>query len=873
MKKFLLALILSLCLMPVAVMAEAEFTDISDTELERALGLITYLDIMSGYDDDTFRGENSITRAEFAVTVAHMLKLEEQHNKDNIYYIDVPQNHWAAGSIAQLTEKGIISGYGNGYFGIDDTIKTIDGYAMVLKLLAYGDFVAVRGGYPSGVYKIAHEIELDESVSSDETLTRRDAAILIFNALRTKSADITSISDSNTVYTKGSGDTLLETYWDMDWVEGKVTGVENTGLYQPESLTSEQIEIDNVIYQSEIENSIEYIGRNVEAYYKINDDNPCVVYVYKNIRRYEEIRIDAELIDNVSDSYEVTYYDGEESSRVNRKSIAGNAAVIYNGLAAESYTKDDLMPEVGSLTLIFDKSSSAADTVIVESYERFIAGNVDVLQGKISNAEDVDKYIIVSDDEFEKVTVKSSLGMDMTLSEIKENHVLMIKKSLGEGNARIIEIIVSDDVVSGTINSINHSDNEIEINGNVYEISPQYAELADSRISTFNAVIAYLDSFGKIANIKGDVTDDKLFGYLINGVYNDEGFEETINLKIFTQDGEVVSFSSADKIRIDGIQYKSSSSNLNFQAALNALSDGGSVKPQLIVYTPNADKKIYSIDTVNKSEKEDDYSLRLNITKGTYKYKSDGQIGGKGIADNNTIVFEIPNNPQQAEDNAFAVKKRSSLTNNQNITVESYALAPKVEYETIMLVYSDNTGAVKDSASSVMVQEVHTALNSDDCLVEVLTAMTNGVSSEYYAEDGFSFSAEGIKEGDIIRLAFNNANEVSKIEPIVSLGETPSWAPTNDKASIDGGFKRTFAYATEKIGKVLRVGYEANGIWDEVYVIPNKITVYDSTARSGYKIYSGTIDDINTYEYFSGACNQVYIHTRNSVVQSVFVYK
>lgn len=866
MKKILLALLLVLTMIPVTASAETEFTDVSDSVLGRALGLVTHLDIMSGYDDDTFRGDNSITRAEFAVSVAHMLNLEEQAGKDKIYYVDVQESHWAAGSIAQLTEMGIISGYGNGYFGVNDTINTVDCYAIMLRLLGYDDFVEYSGGYPSGVQKIANDIELNEDIKSGIQLKRRDAAVLIFNALRTNTAGFDGVIGDNVIYTEGTGKTLLETYWDMDWVEGKVTGVENTGLYHPESISSNRIRIDDEIYGNEVEDTIQYIGRNVEAYYKINDDDPCVVYIYKNAHRYEEITIDADLIADISDNYEVSYYTDENASRTKKKTIAGNAAVIYNGLAAESYTKENLMPEVGSITLIFDKGNSTADTVIVDDYERFIAGSVDVITSRISNAETYDRYIIAKNTEYEKVTVKSNLGTNMTLSDIKENQVLMVKTSLGTGKERIIEIIACDDVVTGTVNGINYSNEEIEIDGTVYEISPQYIDMMNVNLS--KNVIAYLDHFGKITNIKGDVADSELFGYLINGYFDEDAFDETIYLKILTEDGEIVKYPCTEKVKIDNIRYKR-----NLSGAFNALCDGESIKPQLIVYMLNEEKQIYSIDTVTKSAEEDEFSLRLNISKGKYKYKSNGQIGGKGIANKNTIVFEIPTNPQDAQEKAFSVKKSTSLTNNTAITVESYALVPKVEYETVLLVYSDAAGTIRESASSVMVQKIHHAINSDEEVVEVLTAMTNGVSSEYYAEYGFSFEETGIKEGDVIRLAFNNIDEVCNIEKVITLGETPSWSPTNDTNSIDAGFKKTFGYATEKAGNVLRIGYEADGEWDEVYVMPSKITIYDSQESGRFCVYEGTIDDISTYEYSAGACDQVYIHVKNSAVQSVFVYK
>lgn len=49
------------------------------------------------------------------------VKKEEQVFKKTSF-ADVPESHWAYGDITELTGYGIILGYGNGYFGVDDSV-------------------------------------------------------------------------------------------------------------------------------------------------------------------------------------------------------------------------------------------------------------------------------------------------------------------------------------------------------------------------------------------------------------------------------------------------------------------------------------------------------------------------------------------------------------------------------------------------------------------------------------------------------------------------------------------------------------------------------------------------------------------------------
>jgi uncharacterized membrane protein YgcG len=63
-----------------------------------------------GYSDNTFRPEQSITRAEMAVVLAN-LDGASKDNQTGIEFKDVPKEHWAAWAIAYVAEKGYFKGY------------------------------------------------------------------------------------------------------------------------------------------------------------------------------------------------------------------------------------------------------------------------------------------------------------------------------------------------------------------------------------------------------------------------------------------------------------------------------------------------------------------------------------------------------------------------------------------------------------------------------------------------------------------------------------------------------------------------------------------------------------------------------------------
>lgn len=87
---------------------------------------------MIGKNNYTFEPEESITRAEFATTIARALNLEIKE-VDIASYKDT-KKHWAKNYIEAVREAGVMIGYGNGYFEPNSPI-TREEVAKVISLL------------------------------------------------------------------------------------------------------------------------------------------------------------------------------------------------------------------------------------------------------------------------------------------------------------------------------------------------------------------------------------------------------------------------------------------------------------------------------------------------------------------------------------------------------------------------------------------------------------------------------------------------------------------------------------------------------------------------------------------------------------------
>ncbi len=89
-------------------------------------------DLISGYKDGTFKPNNSITRAEFITIIAHFIP--EDILDTDITFSDT-KNHWASLSIQKATNIGWIKGYEDNTFKPDQLLTRAEVITIINRIL------------------------------------------------------------------------------------------------------------------------------------------------------------------------------------------------------------------------------------------------------------------------------------------------------------------------------------------------------------------------------------------------------------------------------------------------------------------------------------------------------------------------------------------------------------------------------------------------------------------------------------------------------------------------------------------------------------------------------------------------------------------
>lgn len=184
----LLVLSLSFALAPTA---GAAFSDITDGETALAAATLQGFGVADGTGRGSFDPNATLTRAQACKLIVGIMGLSSQVSTyaRKTLFSDVSPSAWYNGYVNLAYAKGAINGYGDGTFGPDDPITYGQLATIALRLLSYTT-AEIGSVWPLDYTAFADDLGLNGSLTltANQSLTRGQAAVLLANTLRAKTA-------------------------------------------------------------------------------------------------------------------------------------------------------------------------------------------------------------------------------------------------------------------------------------------------------------------------------------------------------------------------------------------------------------------------------------------------------------------------------------------------------------------------------------------------------------------------------------------------------------------------------------------------------------------------------------------------------------
>lgn len=533
---------------------------------------------ISGYEDGTFKPDNSITRAEFVRLVNQSMGYTKT---GNAYFSDVSSSYWGYNDIQKGVAAGYVRGDGNGKFRPNDPVSRQEAAVMISQICGLGqDYSAaakytdyryipswaagyvgavskagIMSGYPDGDFK------------GDRYLSRAEAVIALdkalnYNASTTDNREVLKnykLTDTSLKDKIIQGDLTISSSLSKKDVVLDNVKVEGSIIVEGgKTITAKNCEINN-LEMSTSDATFDATGKTTvkkttfEKYGKLTGSGYSKVVIDEDLNDYvtldaqiEEVELDEEtnvklLSDCVIDSFTAT--KNADNATINFNSakvknmylydavrITGKGDIrnmtVYESGVKSSIKPDDLTTKNGASKPTYTENSSGDITWGGSSRYDDLTASKDGKTYRGGKYDDV------------KVT-----GDDITLDDMTIYGNLYISKDLKEGDVSLEDLTIKGNVYieGGGKNSVDFD--YCEIDGNIYvkklykdypvavEFDKYTASHIDGKvvISENGAIIKESESGALIDNIEVKTSREVVIG---TDVKNLDVMTKTSNLTI-----------------------------------------------------------------------------------------------------------------------------------------------------------------------------------------------------------------------------------------------------------------------------------------------------------------------------------------------------
>ena len=172
--------------MLIASAQAATFSDVdADADYAEAAEYLNEIGVMQGDSAGCFNPNKNVTRAQMAALICRMLGETENLSTDGTRFSDVAESYWANKYIIKAASLKIIGGYQDDTFKPDNTVTYEQALAMVVRAMGEMDEADAAGGYPDGILKVAEQNGYTNQLLAQkgDVLARWQVAMILYNVV------------------------------------------------------------------------------------------------------------------------------------------------------------------------------------------------------------------------------------------------------------------------------------------------------------------------------------------------------------------------------------------------------------------------------------------------------------------------------------------------------------------------------------------------------------------------------------------------------------------------------------------------------------------------------------------------------------------
>lgn len=878
---------------------------VNNDDLSDAVFELSSLGIFTGDENRDLLLNQTMTRAEFAKTVAVMRGCGDIASISAAadLFKDVPSSHWASGYIQYCSEAKLMTGDGDGTFRPDDPITLQECVKTLVTIMGYEVVAIEQGGYSGGYTQVAIRKHLFDNVegSGENNAIRQDILFLIYNALDVPNL-VSNYADDRTY--KEDTDTTIRSIIEKANQAGSVTGIvtanRNTWLVSENAdLAENQIEIDGKLYDVEekiAQTAADMIGCEVTAYYtETNKMRRPLIYNIAEITSNDTTVIAAEDIQSFTES-QIRYWT-DDDSREKNINLASGTRFIYNNRPENRYMDYFNEIENGEIRVLDNNGDGIQDFVFINEYKSYAVesahfnGNIRVKYLSDESGETKVEYsnIMLDDDDENSFSIKNTAGDKMNVEDIKAGMTISIYENKRDS---FIQIIVNENepvhasVVSKLRDRKIMADNEYKVSG----------KLLYDWLTLGEPYVLYIDGGNNVVYAEKDrgteaeqsewkygyiyKSNKKGFGtveYMVLNAGNVQNKEES-NLEDRTdtttiavtlcQNDSVVTLTAADTVNVDGSSVKNTELDSLIGVPMRYRTNQFGVLKQIqtLEQVGGSDKTIY-----NAKEK---VFGTANVVFGT-PFMIDDKTKVLCIPDNGTsdtedllVQLTLDNKDEFIRYNAFGYDQDEESKASRLLVITKEMKAGTV------------TSVTPSDAKIALVESAARALN-DDGEEYMLLTMIVGTEKKEYSSIPINENRSGLiglKDGDVIFYDDDAEGRIKNVLTVNNVYDVQNGMSGTDDPAIEQIFGYVKDISYNEIDNVNRIRVNrlevvtADGIKEVDVPISNypDMFIYNT---SNDTVESGKIDDLVPYSKAVSDGDNVLVVKSGTTIRSIVLIK